>query len=186
MSEYFTKWWCNRVKQDDEFTRVRFWENLHPPFPKLNVKFWSMGLFTWALLTGPTHLPGLISPWKKWEISAQIPRWERGQRQVVAWNSRNKSKHGKTHSYNFHTFHSFGNSCSCTYHYSWIGYLWCGKCRRQTKTMQNSSEEFIPVTGLKCSYGKNFQPAYRDSGWKNRDLRNWASPLSHMNTSKLN
>ena len=23
------------------------------------------------------------------------------------------SKHGKTHSYNFHTFHSFGNSCSC-------------------------------------------------------------------------
>ena len=33
MSEYFTKWWCNRVKQDDEFIRVRFWENPHPPFP---------------------------------------------------------------------------------------------------------------------------------------------------------
>ena len=27
-------------------------------------------------------------------------------------------------------------------------------------------EEFIPVTGMKCSYGKIFQPAYRDPGWK--------------------
>ena len=27
-------------------------------------------------------------------------------------------------------------------------------------------EEFIPVTGIKCSYGKIFQPAYRDPGWK--------------------
>ena len=41
---------------------------------------------------------------------------------------------------------------------------------------------FIPVTGLKCSHGKIFQPAYRDTGWKNRDLVNRASPPSHMNT----
>ena len=27
-------------------------------------------------------------------------------------------------------------------------------------------EEFIPVTGMKCSYSKIFQPAYRDPGWK--------------------
>ena len=32
---------------------------------------------------------------------------------------------------------------------------------------------------------QNFQPAYRDLGWKNRDLRNRASPPSHMNTSKI-
>ena len=30
----------------------------------------------------------------------------------------------------------------------------------------------------------NFQPAYRDPGWKNRDLGNRASPPSHLNTSK--
>ena len=32
---------------------------------------------------------------------------------------------------------------------------------------------------------QNFQPAYRDLGWKNRDLRNRASPPSHMNTLKI-
>ena len=32
---------------------------------------------------------------------------------------------------------------------------------------------------------QNFQPAYRDLGWKNRDLGNRVSPPSHMNTSKI-
>ena len=32
---------------------------------------------------------------------------------------------------------------------------------------------------------QNFQPAYRDLGWKNRDLGNRTSPPSHMNTSKI-
>ena len=44
---------------------------------------------------------------------------------------------------------------------------------------------FIPVTRLKCSYGKIFQPAYQDPGCKNRDPGNRASPPSHMNTSKI-
>ena len=30
---------------------------------------------------------------------------------------------------------------------------------------------------------KNFQPAYRDPGWKNRGFGNRANPPSHMNTS---
>ena len=32
---------------------------------------------------------------------------------------------------------------------------------------------------------QNFQPAYRDLGWKNRALGNRASPPAHMNTSKI-
>ena len=32
---------------------------------------------------------------------------------------------------------------------------------------------------------QNFQPAYRDVGWKKRDLGNRACPPSHMNTSKI-
>ena len=35
---------------------------------------------------------------------------------------------------------------------------------------------FILVTRLKCSYGKMFEPACRDPGWKNRNLGNRASP----------
>ena len=32
---------------------------------------------------------------------------------------------------------------------------------------------------------QNFQPAYRDLGWKNQDLGNQASLPSHMNKSKI-
>ena len=32
---------------------------------------------------------------------------------------------------------------------------------------------------------ENFQPAYRDAGWKNRDLGSRASPPCHTNTSKI-
>ena len=32
---------------------------------------------------------------------------------------------------------------------------------------------------------QNFHHAYRDLGWKNRDLGNRANPPSHMNMSKL-
>ena len=32
---------------------------------------------------------------------------------------------------------------------------------------------------------ENFQPAYPDPGWKNRDLGNRSSPPSHTNTSKI-
>ena len=32
---------------------------------------------------------------------------------------------------------------------------------------------------------QNFQPAYRDLGWKNRDLGNRASPPSYMKALKI-
>ena len=32
---------------------------------------------------------------------------------------------------------------------------------------------------------QNFQPAYRDLGWKNQDLGKRASPPSHMNALKI-
>ena len=43
-----------------------------------------------------------------------------------------------------------------------MGYLWCGKYSRQCKTMPSGPPEFIPpfipVTGMKCSYGKISSP----------------------------
>ena len=43
-----------------------------------------------------------------------------------------------------------------------MGCLWCGKYRRHCKTMPSGPPEFIPpfipVTGMKCSYGKISSP----------------------------
>ena len=48
----------------------------------------------------------------------------------------------------------------------------------QAMRSENVSSRKVPVSGLECSYGKNFQLGYRDLG-------NRASPPSHMNTSKF-
>ena len=42
---------------------------------------------------------------------------------------------------------------------------------------------FIPVTGLKCSYGEISSPLTEDLGWKNPDLGNRATPPSHIKIS---
>ena len=79
-----------------------------------------------------------------------------------------QSKHGETQSYSFGTYRSFGNSYSCMTAVKWYA---CdventaGKARR-CRIHSNNSSRFHPGrrTGLKCSYGKIFQPAYQDSG----------------------
>ena len=60
-------------------------------------------------------------------------------------------------------------------------------CQRPYKpcTVKNVLSQSVPVSGLECSSGKNFQLGYRDLGLKNGDLSNRASPPSHMNTSKF-
>ena len=57
-------------------------------------------------------------------------------------------------------------------------------CQRPYKpcTVENVLSRTVLVSGLECSYGKNFQLGYRDLGHKKRDLSNRASPPSHMNT----
>ena len=49
-----------------------------------------------------------------------------------------------------------------------MGCLWCGKHSRQCKTMPSGPPEFIPpfipVTGMKCSYGKISSPLTEISG----------------------
>ena len=87
-----------------------------------------------------------------------------------------KSKHGETQSYNFCACHSFGNS------YSWITVVkWDAYDVENTtgKTKQwriNSVEEFIRFyPGNRAEVFINFQPSYRNSGWKNgRDIGNRA------------
>ena len=42
---------------------------------------------------------------------------------------------------------------------------------------------FLPGDWAGVFIWENYHPSYRDIGSKNRDLGNWASPASHMNTS---
>ena len=47
------------------------------------------------------------------------------------------------------------------------------------------SKMFQPSHPAGVFIWEKFHPSYRDLGRKNRDLSNWASPASHMNTSIL-
>ena len=95
-------------------------------------------------------------------------------------------------SYYFCAYHGFGNPFSCITvvkrvankvenssgkakrcHSGRLGVWWNCAAASSTISRMRYCEEFIPVTGMKCLYGKNFQPAYRPR------------PLSHMNTSKI-
>ena len=98
-----------------------------------------------------------------------------------------QSKHGETQNFNFRAYLSIGNSESCITAVKWDAYdventggkkddaIWTARIHPAVHPV-NRDEVFI---------WQNFQPAYRDLGWKNRDLGNQASPPSHMNTSKL-
>ena len=60
-----------------------------------------------------------------------------------------------------------------------------GNKRLRHPGRQNSSR-FHPGNRAEVFMWQNFQPAYWDPGWKNRDLGNRASPPSHTNnTSKI-
>ena len=86
-----------------------------------------------------------------------------------------QSKHGETQNYNFHAYYSFGNCYSCIIAVEWDAYdveNTTGNARR----CRIHSKNFIPVTGLKCSYGKIFSPL---------TVIPIGSPPSHMNTSKI-
>ena len=98
-----------------------------------------------------------------------------------------QSKHGETQNYNFHAYYSFGNFYSCITVVEWYSYgveNTAGNARRCRIHSKNSSR-FHPGNRAEVFIWQNFQPAYRDPDWKNRDLGNRASPPSHMNTSKI-
>ncbi|CAH3032061.1 unnamed protein product, partial [Pocillopora meandrina] len=89
-----------------------------------------------------------------------------------------QKKDGETQpSYYFCAYHGFGNPFSCI-----------TAVKRVANDVENPSGKAKRCHSgrlVACSYGKIFQPADRDPGWKNRDLGKRARPPSHMNTSKI-
>ena len=93
----------------------------------------------------------------------------------------------ETQSYNFRAYYSFGNPYSFITVVKWDDYYvenTTGKAKRCRIHSKNSSR-FHLGNRAEVFIWQIFQPAYRDPGWKTRDLRNRASPPSHINTSKI-
>ena len=71
-----------------------------------------------------------------------------------------QSKHGETQSYTFRAYYSFGNSNSCSTAVKWDAYVvenTAGNVKRCPSDIRIHFA-FMPVTGLKCSYGKISSP----------------------------
>ena len=144
------------------------------------------GLFIWARLTGLARLPGWILPWVHMRNFSPVSEMRKGQR-VLAPNLGNKANIAKHKNFNFRAYLSIGNSQSCITAVKWDAYdleNTAGNARRCHPDRHNSLR-FHPGNRDEVFIWQNFQPAYRDLGWKNRDLGNQASPPSHMNTSKI-
>ena len=97
----------------------------------------------------PFHL-GFI-----WEISARFPRWE-GRRRVVARNSGNKANMVKHKVITLAPAIALETLKAVSLLSNRM--LMMKKIQQQSKTMQNSFEELIPVTGLNCWNGRISSP----------------------------
>ena len=103
---------------------------------------------------GPLHM----SPFHRGficEISAWFPRWE-GRRRVVVRNSGNKANMVKHKVITFAPVTALETLKAVSLLSN--GMLMMKKIQRQSKTMQNSFEELIPVTGLNCWNGRISSP----------------------------
>ena len=139
----------------------------------------------------PIWLPRWISPWVHMRNFSPVSEMRKGKRfwgRDLAANSRNKANMAKHKNFGFRAHHNFGNSESCITAVNWI--LMTVKYSRQCKLRRchpdrHNSSCFHPGNWAEVFIWQDFQSAYRDLGWKNRDLGKRTSPPSHMNTSKI-
>ena len=112
-----------------------------------------------------------------------VSEMRKGQRRVVARNSRNKANTVKHKIITFTPIIALATLIAVSLQLNGMLMMWTIQ-----QAMQDDAE-FIrrihPGTQAEVFIWQNFQPAYRDPGWKNRDIGNRASPLSRMNTSKI-
>ena len=132
-------------------------------------------------MTGLACLPGPISLWV--HNFSPVSEMRKGRRQVVARNSRNKANTVKHKIITFMPIIALATLIAVSLQLNGMLMMW-----KIQQAMQDDAE-FIrrihPGNQAEVFIWQNFQPAYRDPGWKNRDLGNQASPPSHMNTSEI-
>ena len=117
-----------------------------------------------------------------------VSEMRKGRRRVVARNSRNKATTVKHKIITLTPIIALATLIAVSLQLNGMLMMW-----KIQQAMQDDAEfirrilpAFIPAGNrAEVFMWQNFQPAYRDPGWKNRDLGNRASPPSHMNTSKI-
>ena len=111
--------------------------------------------------TGLARLPGPVSPWVHMRNFIPVSEMRKGRRRVVARNSRNKANTVKHKIITFTPITALATLIAVSLQLNGMVMMW-----KIQQAMQDDVEfirsrihpAFIPVTGLKCSYGKIFSP----------------------------
>ena len=128
---------------------------------------------------GPSRGP--ISPWVLVRNLSPISKMKKRQRswgRVLVRNSRKKATRRNTKLITFAPTIALVTLKIVSLQLNGMLMMWKIQQAIQVAIIHqgNRAEMFI---------SENFQPAYPDPGWKNRDLGNRSSPPSHTNTSKI-
>ena len=136
------------------------------------------------------QLLGWISHGVHMRSSSWFPRWEKAKDprdKLILQIQETKSSNMVNHkNLNFCTYHSFGNSQSCITAVKWDAYDVENTAHNAGQGHPDcQSSCFQPCDWAEVFIWQNFQPIYRDLGWKNWDLGNRASLPSHLNTENF-
>ena len=115
-----------------------------------------------------------------------VSEMRKGRRRVVARNSRNKATTVKHKIITFTPIIALATLIAVSLQLNEMLMMWKIQQAMQddAKFIRRIHPAFIP-NRAEVFMWQNFQPAYQDPGWKNRDIGHRASPPSHMNTSKM-
>ena len=121
-----------------------------------------------------------------WEISARFTRWEKAK-DPLGPNSRNKANMAKYKILTFRPIIASVTLKAVSLQLNGMLMMWKIQQAMQDDAIRTARihPAVHPGNRDEVFIWQNFQPAYRDLGWKNRDLGNRASPPSHMNISKI-
>ena len=102
-------------------------------------------------------------------------------RRVLAQSARKKVNMAKHKNHNFRDYHdsmTLATLMAVSLQLNGMLMMWKIQQAMQDDAIRSrqSSPRFHPGNRAEVFVWQNFQPAYRDPGWKNRHLGNWASP----------
>ena len=152
--------YCNKPKRQKKFSRSKLQRDLvnntNGNSTTCRFSYQTKSHFTCARLTRLARLPGPTSLWflrRNFSPVSEMRKGQRSLKRALARNSRSKANVAKHKSYNFRTYHSFGNSYSCITAVKWDAYdvyNTAGNARRCYQGRQKSSRFVHVFIWQKC------------------------------------